>query len=319
MGKLGKITAGALSVLTIVGSGVAIAKRQDIADWIALRNYTPSAVVSSLADKTTMSAEARKLFYVYDPRLLNETVFNEKCTVTEETIILGCYDGEGIYLFDISDPQLDGVEEVTSAHEMLHAAYDRLSGREKEQVGALLDQALTATSNQRIKSLVESYRRRDPSSVANELHSIIGTEMRTIPAELEEYYRRYFDDRLKVVAYSEKYEAVFTDLKNQVEQLDADLALRKAEIEGREADLASRAAELDAWSSRLERYRAENNISQYNAEVDQFNSAVAAYNQDLQRTRDLIAEYNLLVEQRNNIALQQNALIHNLDSKARNF
>ena len=78
-----------------------------------------------------MTDKGRNLFYVYDPQLLDKDGFNTQCTIEEQSIVLGCYDGSGIYLYDISDVRLEGVEEVTSAHEMLHAAYGRLSAKEK--------------------------------------------------------------------------------------------------------------------------------------------------------------------------------------------
>lgn len=316
MGKAKKAVAIGFSVLTIAGSGLAIAKRRDITDWLILRNYQPSAEIEALSERTTMSPHGQKLFYVYDPQLLDKEGFNTTCTLGEQSIVLGCYDGSGIYLYDISDPRLDGVEEVTSAHEMLHAAYERLSPKDKEMVNALTTQVINSSTNERIKKLVESYRLREPSSVDNEIHSIVGTEIRNIPVELEEYYARYFLNRLKVVEYSEKYEAVFISLETEVAKLDADLLLRKSEIDSLEASLEVSADELQAWETRLNGYKANNQIAQYNSEVDDFNRSVNAYNAKLQKTRQLIAEYNQKVAERNDLALQQNQLIKSLDSKA---
>src|SRR5690606_3442881 len=108
-------------------------------------------------------------------------------------IVLGCFvEGQGIYLYNVSDERLDGVKEVTAAHEVLHAGYSRLSSRDKARINHLLDQAFQANNDERIKETVETYRKRDPSIVSNELHSILATEARELPSELEEHYRRYF-------------------------------------------------------------------------------------------------------------------------------
>ena len=60
---------------------------------------------------------------------------------TEErtTAILGCYYQRHIYLFDINNKELDGTLDVTAAHEMLHAAYDRLNFFERSYVDGLIN------------------------------------------------------------------------------------------------------------------------------------------------------------------------------------
>ena len=316
MGKVKKFAAISLSILTLTGSGIAVAKRRDITDWFILRSYEPTAEIVQISERTTMTDKGRNLFYVYDPQLLDKDGFNTQCTIEEQSIVLGCYDGSGIYLYDISDVRLEGVEEVTSAHEMLHAAYGRLSAKEKERVNNLTAIAVQNSTNTRILNLIESYRLREPSSVENEIHSIVGTEIREIPVELEEYYSRYFLNRLRVVEYSEQYEAVFVSLKTEVDKIDADLLLRKSEIDSLETSLKIQAGELQAWETRLNAYKSNNQIAEYNSEVDDFNKSVVAYNAKLQKTRNLITEYNQKVVERNNLALQQNQLIKSLNSKA---
>src|SRR5690606_25698564 len=119
-----------------------------------------------------------RLFYVHNPELLNKVDFQGKCLHTEETIVLGCYiTNSKIYVFDVSDERLHGVEEVTAAHEMLHAAYDRLNAKEKTRIDGMLSEVFNQSTDERLKATVESYRKRDPSVVPNELHSIIGTEI----------------------------------------------------------------------------------------------------------------------------------------------
>lgn len=316
MGKFGKYAAVGLSVLTIGGSSLAIIKRRDITDWLILRNYHPSSEIRKLSENTELSSLGQKLFYVYDPQLLSKDGFNTQCTVGEQTIVLGCYDGKGIYLYDISDPQLNGVEEVTSAHEMLHAAYDRLSKDERKEIDALVKEAIDQSGDDRIKTLVEAYRQRDASSLNNEMHSIVGTELRNISPQLEKYYSKYFINRIKIVEYSEKYELVFTNLQTQVKQIDADLISRKSEIDSLESSLQSQAASLKEWEARLNNYKATGQIEQYNSEVEDFNQNIRSYNRQIETLRTLIDEYNQKVIERNNLALQQNELIKHLDSRA---
>src|SRR5436190_8606187 len=110
---------------------------QKLYDWSRLRSYQPPPTVATLAVQDTMTEEAKHLFYVNHPELVGDVgTFRQNCTVAEQTIVLGCYQsGEtGIYVYDVKDPRLSGVEQVTAAHEMLHGAYERLSAKEKVQV-----------------------------------------------------------------------------------------------------------------------------------------------------------------------------------------
>jgi chromosome segregation ATPase len=199
---------------------------------------------------------------------------------------------------------------------MLHAAYDRLSSKERNEIDALVQEAIGQSGDDRIRALVETYRQRDASSLNNEMHSIVGTELRAIPSQLESYYSRYFNNRIKIVEYSEKYEHVFTDLQTRVKQIDADLISRKSEIDSLETSLQSQAATLKEWEARLSNYKANGQVAQYNSEVEDFNQNIRNYNRQIEKLRISIDEYNQKVAERNNLALQQNELIKHLDSRA---
>ena len=67
--------------------------------------------------------------------------------------MLGCYHSnqDGIFLYNVQDARLAGVQQVTAAHEMLHAAYDRLSTKDKNYVdGLLMDYLQERPQDQRI-------------------------------------------------------------------------------------------------------------------------------------------------------------------------
>ena len=168
-----------------------------------------------------MNSSSRRLFYVYHPELDDREAFRSHCG-HEQTIVLGCFvEPEGIYIYDVTDQRLAGIEEVTAAHEMLHAAYSRLSTKERQRIDKLTASTFAALTDERIKQTIENYRSRDPGVVPNELHSILGTGVSELPKELETYYKRYFTDRSAVVTLSRTYEANFTDRQKQVEAYDA--------------------------------------------------------------------------------------------------
>ena len=289
--------------------------RYTIYDWAKLRNYTPTAPIAALATRSAMNSYGRTLFYINDPKLSDRTEFASQCKVREQTIVLGCYNGTGIYVFAVQDPRLKGVEEVTAAHEMLHAAYSRLSPSERKKIDSLTEAAYEKINDPELAKRIDSYKKSEPGEIPNELHSILGTEKRNVGSELEEYYKKYFNDRMKVVVLAEKYEKVFVDIQNQVQRYDADLSLRKSEIDRRESSLESRASELQAKRATLDASLAAKDYKSYNAAVPVYNAAVSNFNNELVSVKSLIGEYNQLVQERNKLAADQETLAQSLDSR----
>jgi hypothetical protein len=310
----GVVTLGLLLIIAAV-----VFRAQDIRDWWSLRGYTPTQKVEEIATTTTMTDYGRHLFYVYRPQIEPAEKFNSDCTIAEASIVLGCYNGIGIYVYDVTDVRLDGVHEVTAAHEMLHAGYDRLSGSERERIDALTKAELAKITDQRLLDVVKSYRDRDPNVVPNELHSILGTEVRTLTPELETYYKKYFTNRLAIVKLSEQYEQVFTNDKAKVDAYDTELASLKAKIDTLEADLSSRANQLTIDKAELDNLEHSNRTSEYNAKVPAYNAGVNRYNFDLQTYKSYISTYNQKVVERNALTVEQNSLIKSLDSKAQSL
>jgi hypothetical protein len=298
---------GSLLVSLLLIGAIALAwfQRLAIYDWARLRNYQPPAFAVTLADHTTMDPSMRRLFYVYHPELDDKAAFNTNCKVNEQTIVLGCYvENKGIYIYNVNDPRLNGVLEVTAAHEALHAAYDRLNSKDKQRIDNLLNQTYAGLKDERIQKTIESYKK-NGADVTNELHSILGTEVRNLPAELETYYRRYFDNRLQIVAYSEKYESVFTQQKQRLNTIESELKQLKLQIDGLEAELTNE-------RSALQRERPKVHTQ---SEADAFNARVENYNANVQELRKLINKYNNLIEEYNTLAIEQQSLYQSLDSR----
>jgi hypothetical protein len=312
--------AGLICLLALVAGGWwVLTHRLALYDWARLHNYQAPATVSQLATDTTLTPDARHIFYVNHPAIESSSVFNQNCKgQSEQTIVLGCYhsDQMGIYLYDVTDARLEGVEQVTAAHEMLHAAYDRLSAKDKNYVDGLLqDYYQHDLHDQRIIDTINAYKQSEPNDVVNEMHSVFGTEIQTLPTPLENYYKRYFTDRSQIAAYAASYESEFTTRKTQIAAYDAQLSDLKAQINSQEADLKAKATAIDAARSRLDAQRSSGNIEAYNAAVPGFNAQVDAYNSEVASTKDLVAQYNDIVAKRNAIVLEEQQLTQALDSQ----
>jgi len=313
--KLSKAIGLLFSLVVLVGSASLYIFRQDVLDYIALRDYEPSPAIVRLATAASLSDNGRRLFYIHDPALLDKTSFQGVCGNDEETIVLGCYiTNDRIYVFDVQDDRLQGVEEVTAAHEMLHVAFDRLSGDEKDRIVTLLEETFDGIEDERLIRTLESYRQRDPSIVPNELHSILATEWRELPQELEEYYNQYFLDRLSVVAKAEAYESEFSNREDQIEAFDAQLNELSTSISQKRIDIDQLSSALSSESNQLDQKRS--NPQEYNAAVPAYNSKVRGFNLELESLRALILQFNSLVAERNEIATQERELVEAIDTRA---
>jgi hypothetical protein len=272
---------------------------QDLEDWSKLLHYQPSPAIAKLATTTTMTDTARRLFYVNHPTIESQKLSLNLCKSSEHTIVLGCYvPSRGIFLQEVVDPRLQGVMEVTAAHEMLHVVYQRMTLLEQTQINRRLQSALEKLQNPRILKLVETYRSQDPRSVDNELHSILGTEVLNLSPELEE-----------------KYERVFTSLRNKAKILNVQLGERKSALEQLAAQVKQEAASVDSERSNLQSSISSSPQSDYNFRVSNFNDRVNGYNQLVARLREQTETYNQMVTEHNSIALEEKSLVESLENK----
>lgn len=304
--------------LTIIFTSFAVAvyiNRFDLMDWWQLRSYVAPNSVATLAAQTTMNKQGKKLFYVNKPAIQEKEAFNSSCRENEQTIVLGCYvQNRGIYVLNVTDVRLDGVEQVTAAHEMLHAAYQRLSLSEKTRINNLVTVAYSSLTDQRIKDNIAAYQAAK-ADVSNELHSILGTEVSKLPPELETYYKQYFTDRSKIVAYSEKYETELTSRKNKIVADDKVLTDLEPKITANNDRLDPLHAELQAQKDRLTALRNAGDYTAYNAGVGPYNAKISSYNSIINQTNDMIAKYRSILSERNGLAQDLTTLTKALDSR----
>lgn len=294
-------------------------QRNAIYDAVQLRGYTPPAAVVDLAAKDTMSNYARRLFYVNHPQLVGDSAtFRADCTLAEQTIVLGCYhpNQRGVFVYNVQDPRLAGIIEVTSAHEMLHAAYDRLSSSDKKNIDKMLqDYYKNNLKDQRILDTIEDYKKTEPNDVVNEMHSIFATEIANLPTPLDNYYKRYFVNRAAVVGFSQNYENEFTSRSSKADQYIKQLDALKAKISAEESALRVQSDNINAEQARLDLLKASNQIEQYNAGVASYNASIDAYNAGIAGYKHDINNYNSLLEQYNAVAGELKQLYGAIDTR----
>lgn len=258
----------AVVALALVGAGYGLyANRYNLLDWYYLRNYTPSAQVASLADQATMTATGRRLFYRANPQILtSRATMTRYCNVTDNQIAeLGCYlSTDHIYLLQVSDPALKNDMATTAGYEMLHSAYQRMSGSQRRAMNTRMEQVAAHITDPDILSQMQIYAQTEPGARDDELYSVLGTEYGPLPSDLEAHYATYFSHRAQLVAYSQQFNQTFGNLHTQIVQLDGDIKATKA---------------------RMQTYLAAGEVNRYNSLVPGINAQITTYNQG-------VAQYN---------------------------
>jgi len=278
--------------VAIIGSGVwALTNQQRIVDQIVVWQFEPSSNVEQYVAGSGMSDEGKFLFYASQPTIQSNPTFNSTCSNVEENFgVLGCYfpSQKSIYLFDVTDDRLAGIEEVVATHEMLHAAWDRTSASERARLTELLEaEAARMKDDPEFSTTLEFYAKTEPGQRSNELHSIIGTEFSELGPELEEHYSQYFTDRATVVTLHEKSNAVFTAQQDASKKLVVELDSLRASIDN---DYESYNSGYDSLNRDIDSFNGRADNGDFSS-VEEFNNERASL---INRQNSLNALYDAI-------------------------
>jgi prefoldin subunit 5 len=312
---------GIVSTLMIVAVVVVVSpwdrtRGQWLQDQFTVLTQPSPESIQAIADATGMSDEGRLIFLASTPEVEQADEFNDDCAV-ESQGTLGCYDGNDIYIYAVTDSRLKGTIEVTAAHEMLHAAYQRLSPDDRTRVDAMVAEAVDALPpDDPVFTDMAGYPK---DQWPDEWHSRLGSEFGDLPPALETYYARYFDDRGKVLALAKTSTALLRQLQEQLETLQSQADALSAEIDDRtstyDAALAEYTADVDAFNQ-----RADAGGFDSQSEFDAARRALVARQKALEKEQaalnDKVAAYNDIVAQLTALDADYADLYHSLDSTA---
>ena len=305
---LGLIIGLFFSVLIFVAAGWLLLNRQYAMDQVSVWAYEPPANVSAVEERIDLTSKGAFYFRATQPEISSAENFNLNCPRQETgSPILGCYSSGRIYIYDITNDKLDGIEEVTAAHEMLHKVWEVMSPNDQKKIGSLLRSEYAKLAGGDLKERMDYYARTEPGELENELHSIIGTEVAEISPELETYYKKYFNDRTTILALHQKYDSVFKQLRNQAETLYQELVSLAASIEARSEQYNTDVAQLSADIATFNQKASNGNFSsmgQFNREraalvsrSDQLAADEIAINEDIARYNDKYSQYQVIAGQ----------------------
>lgn len=299
-------TASVLAQLALGGAVVwAVQNPRTVADHWTVARFEAPAEVAELADRAAMSDHGRFLFFASEPAIVPATRFDEFCSYREPGIgVLGCYtlDDGRIYLFPIGSDELEGLQVVVAAHEMLHAAWDRLSAGEQAALVDPLEEAFAALgAEHELVERIALYEETQPGSRIPELYAILGTEIAPLPPVLSEHYAGYFDDRTAVTSLYAQASAVFESLDERLAALDADLSELFAAIEDDqrryEESADALAADIEDFNDRASTPGAFPSEAAFDEERAEIIARQEALEADRQAINDAVDSYNRLLEE----------------------
>ncbi len=312
--RAGGLLAWLVFISLIVLGGVFIWRPYLLTDWVLSSTYQPSPVVQTLHDRLGLTSSASRVLLASRPEINDAHQFNQNCQQREASVtILGCFTLNQIFVYNVTEPNLNGVMEATMAHELLHAVYQRLPASERAELDQLLEENYRQNRTEELDERLAMYARTEPGERANELHSILGTEFTNLTNELEKHYRQTFDDRQAVVAYHQKYASKFVNLLDQLDQIQSELNQLEQKIIKQRADYEQAVATLNQaindFNNRADggyftsqkqfdterqslanrNYQVNHRFTSINSFVDQYNRLVGNYNRIADQLTDLQA------------------------------
>ncbi|MBL3700351.1 hypothetical protein [Leucobacter luti] len=260
-------------LIVLIGAVVVtVMNRQQIKDHFSAVAFEPSARVSEVLTSLRLSESGERVFLATHPTIDGSQHFNEQCAEvdhSEQGHVLGCFTHDRIHLFDVSDDRVTGIVEVTAAHELLHATFARLGEGDRAALSAKLRQEYDelAEENPELKERMSVYEHLSDTAFANELHSVLGTEVRELPGWLERHYEQWFKDRGAIVDGFASYHAVFVDLQQQAEDIRAEMTTLRADVEQRKIDYG---AAVDQFNADAAEFSARNERFEFSDSPDEF-------------------------------------------------
>jgi len=308
--KIKRITCGLVVIVAFVCCVVIILNREWIYDWWRGITYQMPERVSIMRSQLQLTDRGMFLFNASQPVLSMRDEFNEHCRgqEDEDMAVLGCYVGGNIYVYDINAKELEGIKELTLAHELLHAVWERMSNEEK----ASLDAALRQVQNSADAELKDELATYGDALQREELYVRAGTEVKDLPEELEKHYAQIFKNQDAVVDYYNKYIAVFRETKKQIEEIKGQMDAIYAEYDALGAEYEQRAEKYDSDVNDFNRCANTANCFSSDADFETRRRELVAEGNELtnmyNRLDGLVDSYNALVKKYNDNVLYEQRL-----------
>lgn len=279
----------------------AIVQSVPVQDWWSSLQYDEPERVAEIRKDLALTGKGERIFLATQPAVEEAESFNEHCNSHRKDVsLLGCYTNDKMYIYQVDREELQDSNKVTAAHELLHAAWARMSSAERER----LERSLRIIQRQYRDWAKDELSLYDEEEQMEELYTRVGTKLREIPDELEEHYREYFTDRLKIVEFYETYQAPFEKirqtnekLKAEIDKLGVEISEKRAEYSSRLEGLQAGVNEFNACAEQEGCFKSLEEFNQRKAQLKQEESALNKLredvNQQIDQNNKLVQEYNV--------------------------
>lgn len=308
-----------LGILVVIAVAVAavIINREWVADFLRGMDYRPSAEMARIRDDLELTDRGLFIFNATRPALEKSGSFNQDCREEETTTaILGCYTKNNIYVYDITEPELDGIRELTTAHELLHAVYERLAEGDREGLRASLEEVYQKNK----KVLEEDLAIYDEGERFEELYVRAGTEIKSLPEVLEKHYAEIFQNQDGIVDFYDNYIGVFNAVEDKIKALGEEMEILNAEInqkldeyEKRSNQLVEEITEFNDCAGRMGCFKSEDEfLARRQVLISEQESLDTLYDE----IGALIDSYNVKVDEYNKNVLHHQELNYKINSSS---
>lgn len=304
-----------LLVVTIAIFIVGFLNWGKIYDWYRGLSYKPTGDMLVIQNSLGLTDEGEFLFNAVHPALNDAEDFNQNCHKDESDVaVLGCYTMGNIYIYDIDSSELKGIRELTTAHELLHAKWERMSDAEKRELDSILTQVFNENKDL-LKDEIEEY---GINERQEELYVRVGTEIKKLPEVLEKHYARIFRDQDKIVDFYNSYIKVFKELKARLEILKEEIESLKVQIDDKVASYEALVGQLEIDIEEFN--NCANTIGCFVSEVDFYleRGSLLTKQDELAGLNDeingLIDNYNAKIDEYNADVMESNKLQEMINS-----
>lgn len=322
-----RISINILTILVVLALGAGgywlFQQRQSIQDYFAAQDFTPTAQMAETIDLLQLTPTGDLIFRATQPTVEGRETFNDSCRhagIGDEGHLLGCYVHGTIHLFEINDARLRGIVEVTAAHELLHATYDRLTMRDQEALAKRLTDYYrqVASNDEAFVERMDVYSHLSQARFANELHSVFATEVRELPMWLEEHYAQWFANRDAVVDLFDAYHELFLQVRNDIEALEVELTELydwiKRESDGYGEAVETYNSDWEVFTERNANYEFSDSPDEFYHLRSQFEQRREILEEWRKNIEHEISEYDRIVSELEDLGKLTMDLNHHLDS-----
>ena len=200
-----------------------------IFDEFTAIGYEPTSELDEIVEDLRLTNKGMRVFKATRAELQEADAFNESCPNADSNYyVLGCYNANHIYVYNIKHKELPGIRQSTLAHEILHAVWARMSNREREELKSSLDAVYQSN-----KDIAEHLALYSDDTFYDELHSIAGTQIdqSQMSPVLAAHYAKYFEKQSTVYNFFADYNNRFKAIRTRLEELEKSIAEKQKEYE----------------------------------------------------------------------------------------